>query len=130
MKCPCNTSMLWDMTERKLDNIIFECLPLYRWKIKGIMILEPETITVELLLIKLTHQPLLSLAVWNLMELNIQKSSTWLLIFLAWLHSLREHESELIFDFLLFPSGYGLFGRLLFCVQRTQKRWQWHILVV
>ena len=59
---------------KKIRQYIFWYLPLYMWTIqwacwvceyRDIMILERETITEELLLTKLTHQPLLSLAVWK-----------------------------------------------------------------
>ena len=57
---------------------------------------------------------------WNQMELNVRKSWAWLLIFLYWLHSLLQHESELIFAFLILTFGYVLFGWLPFRVGRTQ----------
>ena len=61
--------------------------------------------------------------IWNSMELNVRKNLTWLLIFLFWLvmHSLQQHESEIIFAFPLLTSGYGHFGRSLVLVGRTQE---------
>ena len=68
-----NTSMHWNITERKSDNIYFFNACLYicgKYKepvayaiIKSIMILDRETITAELLLTKLAHKPLFSFTV-------------------------------------------------------------------
>ena len=71
----------------------------------------------------LLHCMINRIKIWNSMELNVRKNLTWLLIFLFWLamHSLQQHESEIIFAFPFLTSGYGHFGRLLFRVGRTQE---------
>ena len=139
MKCPSNTSMYRDITERKSDNIFFNaCLyvcgkykePVALISIKTLrfMILGRETIVSELLLTEVTRQPLFSFTLWKTelrreMQWNYILGKAWPDCFLSRsrLYLICSHESELIFAFPLLTSRYGLFVRLLFCDRPTRE---------
>lgn len=127
MKCQSNIPMRWDISGFTCLENIKNLLHLLVYKQTKFRVSHDHCGTIE----NLSHQPVFSFAVWKMaVSCEIKwnwmfgKNWTWLLMFLFWLLSLRQHKSEIVLAFPLLISEWDPFWEIarkycIFCVRQT-----------